>query len=103
MTKIRLKIGDTVKVIQGKNKGKIGKIRTILKKNSMVIVENINEKFKHIKPQQEGSTGEIKKFEAPIHISNVMLSDGEIASRFRIQIQDSKKVRVLTKTGNAIS
>jgi large subunit ribosomal protein L24 len=103
MKKIRLKIGDTVKVIQGDDKGKIAKIKTILKKNSMVIIEGVNEKFKHIKPQQEGSTGEIKKFEAPIHISNVMLCDGEVASRFSIQIKDSKKVRVLKKTGNAIS
>jgi large subunit ribosomal protein L24 len=103
MKKIRLKVGDNIKVIQGKEKGKSGKIKTIFKKNNMVIIEGINQKFKHIKPQQEGSTGDIKQFEAPLHISNVMLSDGEIASRFSIETQNGKKVRVLKKNGNIIS
>jgi len=103
MRKIRLKVGDTIKIIQGIDTGKFGKIKTIFKKKNMVIVEGINKKFKHIKPQQEGSTGEIKKFEAPIHLSNVMLSDGQSAGRFGIQIQNDKKVRVLKKTGIKIS
>lgn len=70
---LHVKIGDTVKVISGFNKNKIGEITKIYKNTGKVLVKDINFKFKHIKPNSENDVGEIKQFEAPIHHSNVKL------------------------------
>jgi len=98
MNKIRLKIGDTVKVISGTDKGKIGEITSILRKLNKVVVSDVNKKFKHVKPKTKEDTGEIKQFESPIHISNVMLCDNEVASRFGMVYENGKKTRCLKKT-----
>jgi len=98
MGKIRLKIGDNVKVITGIDKGSIGKITSILRKEKKVVVSDINKKFKHVKPKTKEDTGEIKQFESPIHISNVMLCENETASRFGMVYEDGKKIRCLKKT-----
>jgi len=98
MSKIRLKIGDTVKILTGTDKGSIGQITSIIRKSQKVVVSDINKKFKHVKPKTKEETGEIKQFEAPIHISNVMLCDNEVASRFSMVYEDGKKVRCLKKT-----
>lgn len=103
--KIKLKKGDLVKVISGSDKTKTGEIIAIIHKTSKVIVKGINLKVKHKKPQQEGETGEIIKFEAPIHTSNVMLfsEKNNIASRFSVVINDKgQKIRKLKKTGELI-
>lgn len=96
----QIKKGDTIKVISGKDKGKIGEIIQILRITNQVVVKNINVKKKHVKPKKEGDVGKISQFEAPIHRSNVMLynTEKQIASRIAIQIDDSgKKTRVLKK------
>nr|AIA21330.1 50S ribosomal protein L24 [Pyropia kanakaensis] len=103
--KIKLKKGDLVQVISGSEKTKTGEIIAIVHKTSKVIVKGINIKVKHKKPQQEGDTGEIIKFEAPIHSSNVMLfsEDNNIASRSSVIINDKgQKIRKLKKTGELI-
>nr|YP_009244821.1 ribosomal protein L24 [Pyropia pulchra]AMK97063.1 ribosomal protein L24 [Pyropia pulchra] len=89
-TKIKLRKGDLVQVISGSEKTKTGEIIAIIHKTSKVIVKGINLKVKHKKPQQEGDTGEIIKFEAPIHSSNVMLfsEQNNIASRSSIIINE---------------
>ena len=66
-----IKIGDFVEIIAGNDKTKQGKVKAVLKKDQKIIVEGINTRFRHIKPQRQGETGKIKQFEAPIHISNV--------------------------------
>jgi len=66
-------IGDTVKVISGFNKNKIGEITKIYRNTGKILVKGVNFKFKHIKPNSENDVGEIKQFEAPIHHSNVKL------------------------------
>ncbi len=99
-TNLQVKKGDTIKVISGKDKGKVGEIIQILRSTSQVIVKDINIKKKHIKPKKEGEVGKISQFEAPIHRSNVMLysTEKQIASRITIQIdQNGKKTRVLKK------
>jgi large subunit ribosomal protein L24 len=68
-----VKIGDTVKVISGFDKNKIGEITKIYKNTGKILVKGVNFKFKHIKPNTENDIGEIKQFEAPIHHSNVKL------------------------------
>lgn len=72
--KLNLKVGDSVTIISGFYKNEIGEIIQVNKKTGKVIVKGINLKFRHIKPKTENETGEIKKFEAPIHNSNVKLN-----------------------------
>jgi large subunit ribosomal protein L24 len=96
----QIKKGDTIKVISGKDKGKIGEVTEILRNTHQVIVKDINIKKKHIKPKKEGEVGRISQFEAPIDRSNVMLYSLEkkLASRISIQIDPSgTKIRVLKK------
>ncbi len=103
--KMHVKKGDTVQVISGKDKGKVGTILKTFPKGSQIIVEGVNVKTKHVKPQQDGESGQITTFEGPIHSSNVMLySEKEkIASRICYTFtEDGRKVRKLKKTGEII-
>jgi large subunit ribosomal protein L24 len=77
--KMPVKIGDTVTIISGFHKNETGQILEINRKTRKVIVQGINFKFKHIKPKTENEIGEIKKFEAPIHCSNVKLNLKEVS------------------------
>ena len=72
--KLHVKIGDKVKIISGFHKNETGEIIKVNQKTGKIIVQGINFKFKHIKPNTENEIGEIKKFEAPIHHSNVKLN-----------------------------
>ncbi|CAA9261198.1 LSU ribosomal protein L24p (L26e) [uncultured Coleofasciculus sp.] len=103
--KMHVKKGDTVQVIAGRDKGKVGEILQTLPKLSKVVVKGINIKTKHVKPQQEGETGQIATFEAPIHSSNVMLysNNQKVASRVCYTLNaEGRKVRMLKKTGEII-
>ncbi|NEP04063.1 MULTISPECIES: 50S ribosomal protein L24 [Okeania] len=103
--KMHVKKGDTVQIIAGKDKGKVGEILKVLPKVSKVVVKEINVKTKHVKPQQEGESGKIVTIEAPIHSSNVMLysSKEKVASRICYTFtDDGRKVRKLKKTGEII-
>ena len=100
----KIKKGDTVKVIAGKDKDKEGKVLTVDQKNNKVVVEGVNIIKKHMKPTQQDPDGKIIEREAPIHVSNVMLYDTKAkkASRVGYQVVDGKKVRVYKKTGNIV-
>ena len=103
--KMHVKKGDTVQVIAGKDKGKVGEILKVLPKVSKVVVKEVNIRTKHVKPQQEGESGKIVNFEAPIHSSNVMLysTKEKVASRIGYTLtEDGRKVRKLKKTGEII-
>ncbi|KAJ4726165.1 50S ribosomal protein L24 [Melia azedarach] len=103
--KMHVKVGDTVKVISGREKGKIGEITKVFKHNSTVIINEINLKTKHVKKREEDEQGQIIKIEAPIHSSNVMLysKEKEVASRVGHKfLDDGKRVRYLLKTGELI-
>jgi large subunit ribosomal protein L24 len=103
--KMHIKKGDTVQVISGKDKGKVGEIQRVIPKESRVVVENVNVRTKHLKPKQEGEKGQIITFEAPIHSSNVMLYSNKqsVASRVSYTYtEDGRKVRMLKKTGEII-
>jgi large subunit ribosomal protein L24 len=102
---MHVKKGDTVQVISGRDKGKVGTIEKVFPKTSTVIVKGVNIKTKHVKPQRDGESGQINTFEGPIHSSNVMLySDKEkVASRVSYVLNDDgRKVRKLKKTGEII-
>lgn len=103
--KMHVKKGDTVQVISGRDKGKVGEIIKTLPKNSKVVVKGVNVKTKHVKPQQEGESGQVTTFEGAIHSSNVMLysQKEKVASRICYTLnEDGRKVRMLKKTGEII-
>jgi large subunit ribosomal protein L24 len=104
-TKLHVKTGDTVQVISGKDKGKVGEVIRAIPEESKVVVQGVNVRTKHVKPQQEGESGRIITFEAPIHSSNVMhySSKQNVASRICYSFNEAgKKVRMLKKTGEII-
>ena len=103
--RMHVKSGDTVQVISGRDKGKVGEILRTYPKKSKVVVKGVNVRTKHVKPQQEGESGQITTFEAPIHSSNVMLysTKEKVASRICYTFtDDGRKVRMLKKTGEVI-
>ncbi|MFB2833981.1 50S ribosomal protein L24 [Floridanema evergladense] len=104
-TKMHVKKGDTVQIISGKDKGKVGEIIRAIPEESQVVVQGVNIRTKHVKPQQEGESGRIITFEAPIHSSNVMhySTKQNVASRICYTFTEAgKKVRMLKKTGEII-
>jgi large subunit ribosomal protein L24 len=103
--KVHVKKGDTVQVIAGSEKGKIGEVLRVLPEISKVVIKGVNVKTKHVKPQQEGESGQITTLEAPIHSSNVMLysTKEKVASRICYTLNaDGRKVRMLKKTGEIL-
>jgi large subunit ribosomal protein L24 len=100
--KMRIRKGDTVQVISGKDKGKTGEVIRTLPYENRVVVEGINLRTRHVKPTQEGETGRIVTEEASVHASNVMLysTSKKVASRVEIVVdKDGNKKRRLKKTG----
>jgi large subunit ribosomal protein L24 len=77
--KVHVKIGDQVTIISGFHKNETGEIIKINRKTGKIIVQGINFKFKHVKPNTENEIGEIKQFEAPIDHSNVKLNLKEVS------------------------
>ena len=102
MSAMKIKKGDTVTVIAGKDKGKEGKVLAVNAKNSTVLVENVNVVTKHTKPSAANQQGGIVTKEAPLHISNVMLLVDGKATRVGFQMNGDKKVRVAKATGKTI-
>ncbi|KAL0875282.1 hypothetical protein Bca101_024987 [Brassica carinata] len=103
--KMHVKFGDTVKVISGRDKGKIGEVTKIFTHNSTIVIKDVNLKTKHMKSREEGEPGQIVKIEAPIHSSNVMLysKEKEVVSRVGHKVlEDGQKVRYLIKTGELL-
>ncbi len=103
--KMHVKKGDTIQVISGRDKGKVGEVTDTLPKTSQVVVKGVNVRTKHVKPQQDGESGQIATIEAPIHSSNVMLysTKEQVASRVSYTFtEEGRKVRMLKKTGEII-
>ena len=85
---MKVRVGDKVRILAGKDRGKEGKVLVTLKKKDKVVVEGINIVKKHMKPSQQNETGGILSVEAPIHVSNVKVIEGK----------DSKKETKKTTT-----
>jgi large subunit ribosomal protein L24 len=94
MSAMKIKKGDTVTVIAGKDKGKEGKVLAVNVKDNTVIVENVNMVSKHSKPSAANQEGGIIQKEAPLQISNVMLVVDGKATRVGFKMDGDKKVRV---------
>ncbi len=101
---MRIKSGDTVVVIAGKDKGKKGKVLEAYPSKEKVLVEGVNIATKSQKPNKLNPQGGIIKKEMPIHVSNVMYYDAKSGKGTRIgyEIKDGKKVRVAKKSGEQI-
>ncbi len=103
MSKLKLKVGDQVKVVAGESKGKEGKILKISKDKTRAIVEGANLVKKHQKPSATNPQGGIKEMEAALHISNLSLltKDGQ-TTRVGYRMEDGNKVRFSKKTNEVI-
>ena len=102
MSMLKIKKGDTVKVIAGKDKDKEGKVIAVDKKDGKVLVEGVNMLTKHTKPSAQNQNGGIVTQEGPINASNVMLVVKGQTTRVGFKVEDGKKVRIAKKTGEVI-
>lgn len=102
MSAMKIKKGDLVKVIAGKDKDKEGKVTVVDHKNGKVVVEGVNMMTKHTKPNAANQAGGIITTEAPIDASNVMVIVDGKATRVGFKVEDGKKVRIAKSTGKVI-
>ena len=104
MKKIHIKKGDTVYVNAGNDKGKTGKVLSVIPSKDRAIVEGVNMVSKHTKPNSKQPQGGIVKQEAGIHISNLNLIDPQSNKPTRVgyKMVDGKKVRYAKKSGEEI-
>ncbi len=103
--KMKIKKGDTVVVITGKDKGRSGEVTKVIPSESRVVVSGINQMTKHRKPTQFAQGG-IEKVEASIHVSNVALADPKSGKATKVGYKaekDGTKVRVSRKSGQTLS
>ncbi len=104
MASAKIKKGDSVVVLSGKDKGQTGTVRKVMPKDGKIVVEGVNIAARHRKPSQENPQGGIDRFEAPMHISKVAVADPKDGkpTRVRFEERDGKKVRIAVKSGEAI-
>jgi large subunit ribosomal protein L24 len=103
--KTHIKKDDKVKIIAGKDSGKIGKVIKVNRKKQRILIENINIIKRHSRPSAQNRQGGIIESEAPIHLSNVMLMCNKCVKPVRTKVQqldDGKKVRVCRKCNEQI-
>lgn len=103
MTKLKIKSGDTVRVLAGDHKGQEGKVVKVLIEKNKAIVEGVNMVKKHEKPSASNPQGGIKEKEAPIQISNLSLIDGNgKTTRVGSRMEGDKKVRFAKSTNEIL-
>lgn len=103
MTKLKVRTGDTVRVIAGDHKGQEGKIQKIIRDKNKAIVEGVNMVSKHEKPSAKNPQGGIVKKEAAVHLSNLSLIDKKgDTTRVGYRTEDGKKVRFSKKSNEVI-
>lgn len=104
MAMAKIKKGDDVVVLSGKDKGKTGNVTQVLPKEGKVVVSGVNMVSRHRKPTQQNPQGGIDRFEAPMAIAKVAVADPKTGkpTRVRIEEKDGKKVRVAVKSGETI-
>ena len=104
MAAAKIKKGDKVVVLSGKDKGRTGEVIASMPRDGKVVVAGVNVAVRHKKPTQAAPQGGLERSEAPLHISKVahVTADGR-PTRVRFEIRDGKKVRVAAKTGDVIN
>ena len=105
MASARIKKGDTVVILSGKDKGRTGEVTKAMPKDGKVVVSGVNVAVRHKKPSQTDPQGGLQRSEAPLHISKVALADPKDGkpTRVRFEERDGKKVRVAVKSGEVIN
>ncbi len=100
----KIRKGDRVIVLAGKDKGREGEVIRAMPKDGRVVVSGVNMVTRHQKPSQADPQGGLKRFEAPIHVSNVALKDPKTGKPARVgfEVRDGRKVRVLKGSGEVI-
>ena len=102
MPKLKIKTGDKVRVMAGDDKGQEGKVVKIFRDKNKAIVEGVNMVSKHTKPSAQNPQGGISKFEAPIHISNLMILEKGEPVKVGYRTEGDKKVRYSKKSKEII-
>ena len=105
MAASKIKKGDTVVILSGKDKGKTGEVIRSMPKEMKVVVSGVNVHARHVKPTQVNPNGGIERKEAPLHISKVAMADPKSGKPTRVRFdtnKDGKKVRVAAKSGELI-
>jgi large subunit ribosomal protein L24 len=105
MSSAKIKKGDRVIVLTGKDKGSEGEVVRAMPKDGKVVVQGVNMIARHTKPTQADPEGGIKRREAPIHVSNVAIRDPKTGKPARVgfEVRDGKKVRVLKGSGEVLN
>ena len=105
MAAAKIRKGDTVVVLSGKDKGKTGEVIRSIPKDSKVVVAGVNVAVRHKKPSQVNPQGGLERKEAPMHVSKVAVADPKTGkpTRVRFEERDGKKVRVAAKSGELIN
>ena len=105
MAAAKIRKGDRVVVLSGKDKGKTGEVIRSMPKDRKVVVSGVNVHARHRKPSQLNPQGGIERKEAPLHVSNVAIADPKSGAptRIRFETRDGKKVRVAAKSGELIN
>jgi large subunit ribosomal protein L24 len=105
MAAAKIKKGDKVVILSGKDKGKHGEVTKSLPKLGKVIVSGVNIATRHKKPTQANPQGGLERVEAPMHVSKVALEDPKTgkATRVRFEMRDGSKVRVASRSGEMIN
>lgn len=104
MAAAKIKKGDEVVVLSGKDKGRTGTVSKVMPKEGKVVVEGVNIATRHRKPTQANPQGGIERREAPMHLSKVAVADPKNGkpTRVRFEERDGKKVRIAVKSGETI-
>ena len=105
MAAAKIKKGDKVVVLSGKDKGKHGEVTKAMPRDGKVIVSGINVAVRHRKPTQANPQGGLERAEAPLHVSKVAIEDPKTGkpTRVRFEVRDGKKVRVAARSGEMIN
>ena len=101
----KIKKGDKVVILSGKDKGRTGEVTKVMPKEGQVIVSGINVHARHRKPSQVNPQGGFERKEAPLHVSKVAIADPKTGKATRVRFEtgkDGKKVRVAVKSGELI-
>ena len=105
MAAAKIRKGDQVVILSGKDKGKTGEVVRSMPRENKVVVSGVNVHARHRKPSQSNPQGGIERKEAPMHVSNVAIADPKTGAptRVRFEERDGKKVRVAAKSGELIN
>ncbi|MEP2235478.1 MAG: 50S ribosomal protein L24 [Alteripontixanthobacter sp.] len=104
MASAKIKKGDNVVVLSGKDKGRTGTVSKVIPKDGKIVVDGINVMTRHRKPSQANPQGGIDRIPAPMHLAKVAVADPKDGkpTRVRFEERDGKKVRIAVKSGEVI-